>query len=204
MASQNDIINTEELSSKNSLLNLHQRSKISKKRGYSKQINVVMKKLRHQKEAALAPKCGHVIGSKLVKKRIALSKVPEIIYPWEVKEDVYWEHEEDRDQEYLEQLMQMQEQEQEQEQDDEKPGPWDLNLQPYLDDMYYDLCGPWYESLDNFDSCDGPLDSFPDDWSNFPYDSDPDSDPDSYPDDWCSYPYDRYVDWMPSNSLFYW
>jgi hypothetical protein len=200
MASNFDTISTEELSSKNSLLNLHQRSKISKKRGYSKQMNVVMKNLRHQKEAALAPKCGHVI----CKKRITSSTVPEIIYPWEVEEDVYWEHEEDCDQKYLELLMEMQEQEQDQ--DDEKPDPWDRNLQPYLDDMYNDLCGPWYESLDNFDSCDGPLDSFPDDWSNFPYDSDPDSDPDSDsdPDDWCSYPYNKYVDWMPSNSLFYW
>ena len=187
MASNIDTISTEELPSKN----LHQRSKISKKRSYSKQMNVVMKKLRHQKEAALASKCGHVI----CKKRIASSTVPEIIYPWEVEEDVYWDHEEDCDQEYLELLMQMQEQEQEQ--DDEKPGPWDLNLQPYLDDMYDDLCGPWYESLDNFDSHDGTLDSFPDD-------SDPDSDTDSDPDDWCSYPYNKYVDWMPSNSLFYW
>ncbi len=194
MASQNDTISTEELSSKNSQLKSHLRFKNSKKRGYSKQMNVVMKKRRHQKEAALASKCGHVI----CKKRITSSTVPEIIYPLEVEEDVYWEHEKDRDQEYLELLMQIQENEQDQ--DDEKPGPWDLNLQPYLDDMYDDLCGPWYESLDNFDSRDGPLDTFPDDWSNFPYDSD--SDPDS--DNWCSYPYDKNVDWMPASSLFYW
>lgn len=169
MASQNETISTEELSSKNSQLKSHLRSKFSKKRGYSKQMNVVMKKRRHQKEAALASKCGHVI----CKKRITSLTVPEIIYPLEVEEDVYWEHKEDRDQECLELLMEIQQNEQEKDQDDEKPGPWDLGLDPFIDDMHDELCGRWWESLD-YNTRDGPLDSYPDDWGNFP-DSDSDS-----------------------------
>jgi hypothetical protein len=140
----------------------HERHLSSKRRSAVKCEHVKEKKHR-AKEAAIAKKCGHR-GSKSRKTRMAASpkvKPDDVVKPNDVWWDVYIEHEDDRDYECLLQMAELQENEPV---PCESPGPWDLDLEPYMTDMWEEFCGRAYDS--------SPLDTFPDCWGNFPYDSD--------------------------------
>jgi hypothetical protein len=143
----------------------HERNLTSKLRSVVKR-ELVKGKTHRAKEAAIAQKCGHR-GIKSRKTRSAASPkvVPDdVVEPKDVWWDVYFEHADDRDYECLLQLAELAELAENEPVQCERPGPWDLDLEPFFSDMYEDICGSAYDPP--------PLDTFPDCWGNFPYDSD--------------------------------
>ena len=140
----------------------HKRYLTSKLRSAVKR-KLVKGKTHRAKEAAIAQKCGHR-SCKSRKARIAASPkvVPDdVVEPNNVWWDVYNEHADDRDYECLIQLAELAENELV---PCERPGPWDLDLEPFFSDMCNEFRRRAHDS--------SPLDTFPDCWGNFPYDSD--------------------------------
>jgi hypothetical protein len=128
----------------------HERHLSSKRRSAVK-CKFVKQKLHQKHEAAIAQKCGHASGYKSRKPRIAASPKVEqddVVEPNDLWLDVYFEHYDDQLYEWLLQMAELQENEPV---PCERPGPWDLNLKPYIDDMYEEICGSWYDSDESLD-----------------------------------------------------
>jgi hypothetical protein len=121
----------------------HERFLNSKSRSATKR-EIVKQKRHRQKEALIAQKCGHKNGSNKPKKTHCSNHVVEIVDPCDVAWDVYCDHMKVRDEECRLQLVQLLEEAEPI--TPVKPGPWDLDLNPYLDDMCEEMCGPWFES----------------------------------------------------------
>ena len=126
----------------------HERFLSSKSRSATKR-EIVKQKRHRQKEAVIAQKCGHASACKPMKTRVASPRVEldDIVDPDDVWWDVYDDHTEDCEQDRLDMVARNEmEQWGNEQQQPQKPGPWDLDLEPYMTDMYEEMCGPWYDS----------------------------------------------------------
>ena len=125
----------------------HARSQKAKRLGISKHA-LVLEKRRLKKEAKITKinqkaSCDaikHQKTAKQMKPRNTSSKI-DVVDPEDVRWDVYQEQNQDYIQDYLFDLAQLP-----QDKPCERPDPWDLNLEPFLSDMYDYICGSGYDS----------------------------------------------------------
>lgn len=126
----------------------HERFLSSKSRSAMKR-EIVKQKRHRQKEAIIAQKCGHASACKPIKTRVVLPKLDtsDVIDPNDVWWDVYNDHIDDCEQDRLDTVARNEmEQWGNEQQQPQKPGPWDLDLEPYMTDMYEEMCGAWSDS----------------------------------------------------------